>query len=89
MPQPVIDCAYLLANNLDICAYLPSYPELNNLDCDGGGVSNAIECANGTDPSNPNDDVTQPVIDCAYIAANGLDVCDYIYSNPTLSLIHI
>jgi len=81
--QPVIDCAYVAANNLDICAYISVYPQLGDLDCDGGGVINSVECANGDDPSNPSDDVIQPVVDCDYILENDLNICAFIALDPT------
>ena len=62
---PVL-CTDILAGTMDVCAILladPSNP-VGLLDCDGDGVTNAAECANGTDPSDSCDftasDITLP-----------------------------
>lgn len=53
-----VDCAFLIANDIDICQYLLDNPgtPVGALDCDLGGVSNAVECAAGGDPVNGADD---------------------------------
>lgn len=48
------DCQAAIQNNTDICALVPS--PLDNLDCDGGGVSNIDECTSGGNPFDPSDD---------------------------------
>ena len=53
-------CVPWIVNNLDICAEILSGSTdgvtLSTMDCDGGGVDNGTECANGDDPADPNDD---------------------------------
>ncbi len=73
------DCAQAVQDALDICAYIEANPdsELASLDCDGGGVDNATECAAGDDPSDPADDY-----DCDNVGAAGIDICSYITANP-------
>ena len=89
-PGDDYDCASITAAAVDICGYIAANPTaaIASLDCDGGGVNNAVECANGDDPTNPTDD-----FDCASAIANGADICALIAANPTsvlaLSLIHI
>lgn len=68
------DCSTAMDENLSICGLLTHYGTLTptdilaDYDCDGGGIDNIIECANGGDPSDPTDD-------CAVIAEAGLDIC--------------
>jgi len=47
-----------------ICDYLAANPdeELATLDCDMGGVDNATECANGTNPLDPDDDMEDMLV---------------------------
>ena len=79
--NPVDDCTSALADGADICAFVLANPAspLALSDCDGGGVSNLIECQNGGDPLNPIDD-------CAAALADGMDVCAFVLANPTSPL---
>jgi len=68
--DPADDCQVAADANIDICALISGNPDhpLADQDCDDGGVSNAVECANNGDPLNPIDDCT--------VAFNGsLDIC--------------
>ena len=82
-PVDDFDCEEIITDGMDICAYLTSNPSsvLATLDCDGGGVDNGTECANGDDPTDPADDY-----DCASIVAAGVDICGYIAANPTAAI---
>ena len=73
-----MSCADAAGNAVDICAILAADPDnpIGLLDCDGGGVDNATECANGGDPSDPGDD-------CQIGAAAGVDICAFVLANPT------
>ena len=72
------DCDYLIANGIDICEYIEANPMAGvaTMDCDGGGIDNATECAAGNDPTEALDD------DCDAIIAAGLDICEIIEANP-------
>jgi len=78
-PDDDYDCDQAVQDVLDICAYITANPtsQIATLDCDGGGVDNATECANGDDPNDPADDY-----DCDSIEADGVDICSYIAANP-------
>jgi|GEM_PF-767588 len=74
---PVDLCAQAINNNIDICALLIADPSnaIGSLDCDGGGVMNAVECANSGDPMTASDD-------CTVAATAQLDICTMIGTNP-------
>jgi len=81
--DPVDDsCTNFAASGMDLCAYISTNPNspLATADCDNGGVDNQTECNSGSDPSNPIDD------SCDSFAASGLDLCNYIASNPNSPL---
>ena len=82
------DCQAAIDENVDICALLDpdgdgvfdaTHP-LANLDCDGGGISNIIECQSGQNPLDSLDDC-QAAIDenvdiCALLDPDGDGVFD-------------
>ncbi len=75
---PIDLCIDAMDNSVDICAVLilnPSSP-LGTLDCDGGGVDNATECANNGDPLESSDD-------CSVAETAMLDICAMIAADPT------
>jgi len=58
-------CQDAIDGGFDICAILAANPTspLATLDCDGGGIDNETECANGTNPlDNPADDCDLGVV---------------------------
>jgi len=65
--DPIDDCDVVVDEEIDICALLSTDPNnpLGPVDCDGDGVTNATECADGTDPLDPCDfvdtSITLPV----------------------------
>lgn len=77
--DPSDDCAIAIADpNYDICVEIggnANHP-LANLDCDGGGVPNIIECNSGEDPTNPADDcmaaIDSGILICGLIAPGGI-----------------
>jgi len=75
--DPADDCDVAITANTDICALIDSNPDhpLSNQDCDNGGVSNADECDNGGNPSDPSDD-------CTIALGGNLDLCLIIGANP-------
>ncbi len=75
---PVDFCEEAIDNNTDICSLLTSDPThpLGTLDCDEGGVDNATECAEGTDPANPADD-------CDAANIGGINICVIVTADPT------
>ena len=78
--DPSDDCMTAIQEGIDICAIIavnPSSP-LANLDCDGGGIINSVECANGNDPADPVDDIQ----DCMDIVSSGIDLCAFLIANP-------
>ncbi len=79
--DPSDDCQGIIDNNVDICAILAADPNntIAGADCDNDGVSNGIECNNGTDPLNPLDA-------CIAIAAANLDICELLRANPNSEL---
>ena len=79
-PSDDYDCASIVLAGVDICSYIASNPgsTIASLDCDGGGVDNQTECANGDDPTDPADDY-----DCASALADGLDICCLLYTSPS------
>ena len=79
--DPSDDCQGIIDNMIDICAILADDPDntIAGADCDNDGVSNGIECNNGTDPLNPLDA-------CIAIAAEGLDICEILRANPDSEL---
>jgi len=79
--DPSDDCQGIIDNMIDICAILAADPDntIAGADCDNDGVSNGVECNNGTDPLNPLDA-------CIAIAAEGLDICEILRLNPNSEL---
>ena len=75
------ECTSAIAAGLDICALIDNDPTiaLATLDCDGGGVDNATECANGGNPADAADE-------CTAASAAGLDICTLIDNDPTIGL---
>ncbi len=71
--NPVDDCSAAIDASLDICALInfDSTHPLAFRDCDNGGVSNLVECQNGQDPSDPDDD-------CLAAAESGMNICQII-----------
>lgn len=65
------DCHVVINENVNICHYIFANPSstLATLDCDGGGVNNAIECANNTDPLMMTDDCPLVQTDAITIAS--------------------
>ncbi len=82
--DPADDCEVAADTGIDICAILASNPAhpWGTLDCDGGGVSNADECAAGDDPSDPGDDNNCRDL-CLEAETDGTDICVLLASNPT------
>ena len=78
-PADDYDCTSIVLAGVDICSYIAANPgsAIASLDCDGGGVDNQTECANGDDPTDPADD-----FDCVTAIANGVDICAVIAANP-------
>ena len=78
IPGDACDCDVLAAMSIDICQYIIDNPTstVGTLDCDGGGIDNATECANGEDPLDPADD-------CQAAEDAGVDICVYVITNPT------
>ena len=74
-------CEQAQDGTIDICAMLVSNPAdpIGSLDCDGGGISNAIECNTGSDPLVAGDD-------CATAATANIDICTMITLNPSSPL---
>ncbi len=66
-----------------LCAYIAANPNapIASADCDNAGKDNQTECAEGTDPYDPSDDVAAPKT-CADFA-NSAELCAYITANPT------
>ena len=61
---------------LTICSRPDSIgTEFANMDCDGGGISNVLECRNGTDFSFGDDD-------CAAAVRGKINICMLIRMNP-------
>ena len=79
--DPSDDCQAALDSGMDICAFVLANPASTfaQADCDGGGISNLVECQNGGNPLNPMDD-------CASAIADGADICSLILANPTSPL---
>ena len=75
----VADCAAAMDPSFDICAYVIANPLslLAQADCDGGGVSNLVECQNGGDPFIPSDD-------CHIAITASLDICSIVLADPCL-----
>ena len=75
--DPSDDCSAAIASGMDICAFVLANPlsPLATADCDGGGISNLIECQNGDDPFDPSDD-------CSAAVASGIDICAFVLANP-------
>ncbi|MEZ4907787.1 MAG: hypothetical protein R2771_09170 [Saprospiraceae bacterium] len=75
---PPCDCDDVVTGSLDVCAIVTANPSnpLATLDCDEDGETNAIECANNTDPGDPCDN--------SYV--DGAEVCAYVMANQTSAL---
>ena len=75
------DLCLTLSPTDNICQILAEDPNsgLADLDCDNDGVSNSLECNNGTDPNNPEDA-------CTAVQNAGLDICTILESNPDSEL---
>jgi len=76
-------CETFMNSGDNLCSFIemnPTHP-LAALDCDGGGVDNATECAAGDDPYDAGDDY-----DCDNIADAPGGACAYILANPTLPI---
>ncbi len=74
--EPSDDCQAAFDAGINICIIIAgnqSHP-MAQLDCDGGGVSNILECITGKDPSNPGDD-------CQAAFDNNLNICALIGGN--------
>jgi len=77
-PDPVIgsDFNFNCDSPLTICAMPDSIgTEFAQMDCDGGGISNVLECRNGTDFREGDDD-------CAAAVRGKIDICMLIRVNP-------
>ncbi len=76
--NPDDDCTVAANIGLDICAILSDDPTnaLGQLDCDGGGVINAIECASGENPLFADDDciaaLDESLYICGLLSENGV-----------------
>ena len=73
-------CASFTGTGADLCALLgtlPSTHPLATMDCDGGGVDNATDCANGGDPLNDQDD------SCDSFDGTGAELCALILTLPS------
>ena len=68
--SPAVFCDFVLANPTSALALA---------DCDGGGISNLIECQNGRNPLVAGDD-------CQAALASGMNICTFILANPTSPL---
>ena len=55
--DPTDDCDLVIDGTVDVCVLLAADPTIGlaTQDCDGDGIDNATECANGTDPTDPCD----------------------------------
>ena len=51
--DPTDDCDLVIDGTVDVCVLLAADPTIGlaTQDCDGDGIDNATECANGTDPT--------------------------------------
>ena len=79
------DCEMAVIAGTDICAILsadPNHPWAT-LDCDNGGINNQTECAIGTDPSVPSDDLYCPPTLCEDALDGIIDICIILDGNPT------
>ena len=76
--DPSDDCQSAMDESVDICAYVLANPTspMALADCDGGGISNLIECQNGENPFDPSDD-------CQAALDSGTDICAFVLANPT------
>ena len=74
------DCMSAVDSGLDICAIITADPTspFATLDCDGGGIINSVECANGDDPLDPIDDNQS----CMDVMASGESICDVLTADP-------
>lgn len=71
-------CEEAAASELTVCEILAADPTnpLADLDCDGGGVVNQVECEAGADPEAPTDDC---MVGSAYTGG----LCGYLTDYPT------
>lgn len=93
--EPTTTCSFVFSESLNVCEVLDLYPELAFQDCDGGGISNILECKkydeeqcrgkeNGTDPLDKNDEYS-----CGYFyefSRADLSACSYMVNDTTLAL---
>lgn len=82
------DCNTVQANGGDICSIIGNdlaHP-LGSLDCDGGGISNIIECITGNDPTSVVDDIVCTVDECMEANLGNLDICAILGNDPAVSL---
>ncbi len=82
--DPGDDCAAAARGGLDVCAMInndPNHPWAS-LDCDEGSVINIIECANGTNPSKPSDDIVCMPNLCAEAVVGAIDICNELSTDP-------
>ncbi len=71
------ECTVAAAGALNVCEFINyklGHP-LGTLDCDTGGVNNYIECINGLNAADADDD-------CKSAVRGGLDVCAMINNDP-------
>jgi len=75
---PQDDCQLILDKKVDVCTILATDPDnpLASEDCDGDGISNAQECSDGTNPTDP----------CSNRYPTTAAYCNFILSNPTSML---
>lgn len=79
--DPDDDCEAAIQSAIDICAIINANPNspLATQDCDEGGIDNASECDEGSDPADPEDD-------CDAAIALSADICAIITANPNIPM---
>ena len=79
--DPGEPCSNLYETGAEVCAFVTANPTsaLALADCDGGGVPNVIECTNGGNPLESQDD-------CISAGDANFDVCIYVLTNPMSEL---
>lgn len=82
--DPSDDCLSAeLDPSIEVCLLIagqPTHP-LAQIDCDGGGVTNYLECSGGNDPFDPTDD-------CTAATSQGLLICSIISPNGSYDPLH-
>ncbi len=70
--SPSDDCNVINSGVVDICDTLAVNPTspLANVDCDGDGQTNTVECTNNTDPGDPCSNTYTSAQICTYVTAN-------------------